>query len=86
MNDLSSQELRGQPAGDVRTQAFLTHLMAKSILDQPGLQRVKSAMASTGQGAETILLELGLIEEPRLADEGLTPTNYERQHCPVARQ
>jgi general secretion pathway protein E len=59
MNYQSSQ--RGE-------EGFLHFLVENGMLDQQGMQRVTGAMRGSGQPIDTVLLELGLLEERKLAD------------------
>ena len=47
---------------------FLTYLGVSGAIDHISLQRVKTAIQGSGQAVDTILLELGLLEETKLAD------------------
>ena len=47
---------------------FLQFLVEKGMLDQMAMQRVAGAIHGSGQSVDTVLLELGLLEETRLAD------------------
>lgn len=55
------------PEGRIgRSLAFLTFLELSGTLDTPGRRRAESALLSGRERLETILLELGLVEEHRL--------------------
>ena len=47
---------------------FLDYLAIDGALDAQARQRVQAAMLSSGQSIDTVLLELGLLPEDRLAD------------------
>jgi general secretion pathway protein E len=47
---------------------FLDYLMNQGELDSTGLQRVNAIMETSGQSVDTVLLELGLMPESKLAD------------------
>jgi general secretion pathway protein E len=51
-----------------REQDFLTFLMLKGDLDAAASTRVSATMKSSAQSADTVMLELGLIPEARLAE------------------
>jgi general secretion pathway protein E len=59
---------------------FLNHLADAGLLDAQGHQRVKAAMVTSGQPVDTILLELGLIPELRLADAQASYLGLERAY------
>ena len=63
-----SQSLPGFAAAAERAGFFLSFLLAEGILDTPGMQRAKLAMRHSGQSVDTVLLELGLIEEGKLME------------------
>ncbi len=48
---------------------FLIHLQENGLLDQTSHRRVVTALSSSAQTVQTILLELGLLEERKLAEE-----------------
>jgi general secretion pathway protein E len=50
--------------GDV----FLDYLLDQGEIDLPGMQRIRAIMETTGQNVDTVLLELGLMPESKLAD------------------
>lgn len=47
---------------------FLQYLVNLNVLDTIALRRVATAMEGSGQSIDTVLLELGLLEETKLAD------------------
>ena len=47
---------------------FAQYLRERNYIDVASLQRLLAAQASTGQAIDTVLLELGLLQEVRLAD------------------
>jgi general secretion pathway protein E len=49
-------------------EGFLHFLVERGMLDQMAMQRVIGAIRGSGQPIDTVLLELGLLEENRLAD------------------
>lgn len=49
-------------------QGFLHFLVENGVLDQMVLQRATGAIRASGQALDIVLLELGLLEETRLAD------------------
>jgi general secretion pathway protein E len=49
-------------------QGFLTFLGDDNLLDAVSQKRVSAALQNSGQSVQTILLELGLLEEAKLAD------------------
>jgi general secretion pathway protein E len=63
---------------------FLKHLVECDALDQISMQRVAVAIKGSGQAVDTVLLELGLLEETRLAEtlalylglERVTPVEF----------
>jgi general secretion pathway protein E len=55
--------------GNDRGSAFLAFLQQNATIDATTIRRVQLASATTNQSIETIILELGLLEENRLADE-----------------
>jgi general secretion pathway protein E len=59
---------------------FLDHLASSGLLDPQGHQRVRAAMATSGQPVDTILLELGLIPELKLADAQASYLGLERAY------
>jgi general secretion pathway protein E len=48
--------------------ALLQYLVTGGFVDEPARQRAATAWKASGQSVDTVLLELGLIEEDRLAD------------------
>ncbi len=52
-----------------RGSAFLTFLLQNGKIDATTITRIQLARDTTNQSIETIILELGLLEENRLADE-----------------
>ncbi len=46
---------------------FLTYLVEQSAIDHMTLERVRSVQYATGQSIDTVMLELGLLEESALA-------------------
>ncbi len=59
-------------------QGFLSFLGDDNLLDQISQKRVSSALQSSGQSIRTILLELGLLEEEKLADALASYLGFER--------
>ena len=49
-------------------EGFLEFLRAENVLDGPSIQRARTAMATTSQPVDVVLLELGLTPETQLAD------------------
>lgn len=49
-------------------EGFLQYLVECDALDQISMQRVGTAIRGSGQAVDTVLLELGLLEETRLAE------------------
>jgi general secretion pathway protein E len=49
------------------SKAFLDYLTSQKLLDNPGQQRVQNLMAAKAENLVTVLLELGLVPEARLA-------------------
>jgi general secretion pathway protein E len=58
--------LKAQPRS-VET-AFIAFLVAQNFIESGGAQRALAAHGSTGQQMDTVLLELGLLPETKLAD------------------
>jgi general secretion pathway protein E len=59
-------------------ETFLDFLEQHSLLDTIALKRVRSAMQGSEQPVDTILLELGLLEDSKLADALAAHLNLER--------
>ncbi len=57
---------------------FLDYLASTGALDPQSQQRVRSAIATSGQSVDTVLLELGLLPESRLADAQASFLGLER--------
>ena len=49
-----------------RQASFLRHLRTKNLIDDIALARASAALACTTEGVETLLVELGLIEEGQM--------------------
>jgi general secretion pathway protein E len=60
-----SQRSRGVEATSL---AFLDYLEQHKLLEKVGASRVRSALSTSGQPVDVILLELGLLPENQLAD------------------
>jgi general secretion pathway protein E len=67
-------------ASENQNSAFLEHLQAAGALDDVGVQRVHSILQSSRQTIDTVLLELGLVPESRLADEQALFLGLDRVH------
>ncbi len=63
---------------DIGEGGFLQFLADKGVIDQIALQRVGQAMRGSGQPVDIVLLELGLLEEHRLADSLSAYLNLDR--------
>ena len=66
--------------------AFAHYLRQHDLIDLQSLQRALSAQATTGQPIDTVLLELGLLPEVRLADAMAAFLDFERiepRHFPM---
>ena len=59
-------------------QSFLAFLGDDNWLDQVSQKRVSSALQNSGQSIQTILLELGLLEEEKLANAMANYLGFER--------
>jgi general secretion pathway protein E len=60
---------------------FLDYLGANGELDAQAQQRVRAAMMTSGQSIDTVLLELGLLPETRLADAQAAYLGLARIHA-----
>ncbi len=65
------------PAGGP-SEAFAHYLKDHGYIDASSLQRILAAQASTGQPIDTVLLELGLLPEIKLADAMAAYLGFER--------
>lgn len=57
---------------------FLRYLQDQGLLDASSVQRVGAAISSSGHAIDTVLLELGLVPESKLADAEATFLGFER--------
>jgi general secretion pathway protein E len=57
---------------------FLTYLVDAGVIDHPAHQRIVAASTGSGQPIDTVVLELGLLAEDRLADNLARFLNLER--------
>jgi general secretion pathway protein E len=58
--------------------AFAHYLRDNDVVDVASLQRILAAQASTGQAIDTVILELGLLPEQKLADAMAGYLGFER--------